>query len=413
VQPKGLGHFRFRRPWLAAVGTAIAAILAAGPAGAGDVTPVGATRVVSATAQSSGPVEIDSDGRGYVTWVGTARHGGDPVMFCRVPRSGTCTHPVALPLPAHATWDRYGLLQPFPVLGGDAGVVLVVDPSYLYDTTAVWTSHDGGASFGGLQVIPPGSYANCTGIDDVLRAPDPYRSVNGFSMASHNPGLGYSFTSVGAIGARNPPAAFKFDTDRVPGDVDAATVGSSGQETIEAFGTDADRPRLAYFWSPLPGVSGSPGSLEHGPTIVGIGVDPRLAGGPKGLVLLSLDAGATPSRPERLDVRRWDATTHTFGSPSLIATTAQGIDASDEGGITEDTATGALTVAWPSVASHGAVVMRVWSARAGSTTFGPATTVGTIDGYTGGPARLAVRDGRGFLTWQDEGGLRLVDLTGR
>jgi hypothetical protein len=305
------------------------------------------------------------------------------------------------------------------VIGGKGGVVSVVAPSYDYSDVVVWTSTDSGTSFHGPQVITSADYDG-TGVDDVLRSPDadaPYYP-DVFSISSSNPGLFYTFTGIGSIGARNPPAGFQFDVGSVPGAVVDSTVGygatldpgpNQRTQTVEAFSTNADNPRLAYFWSPLPGVSGSPGSLEHGPVTIGVGIDPRLAGGPDGLFLLSLDPRSGPDKPLHLDVRRWDPSTKTFGPPTQLTTIPDSTDAGDEGGITEDNSTGSVTVAWPITTATG-VVMDVWTSTDHGTSFsGPLAVADVGYGYDG-PARLASVGGRGFLTWQDHNGLELVDL---
>jgi hypothetical protein len=365
-----------------------------------------------AHADSTGPIVIDSSGHGYLTWERVeAGTNGDPIMFCKIPRGGACKHQLKLPLPAGAKWDNYDVSQPFPVLGGKHGVVLVVGPSYVYGNVVVWTSGNGGSSFSLPQIIPNPSYADLTGVDDVLRAPNnSSASLNYFSIASHNPGLGYTFTGTGAIGASAPPYGFEFDTDHVPGAVIDATLGFSGQQTIEAFSTDASRPRLDYFWSPLAGVSGSPGTLEHGPTQITIGSNPRLASGTKGLFLLSADNGSKPSKPLRLHVRRWKRSTHSFGAPVLVGTVRNDINATNPGGFTE-TSAGTLVVAWPGYAAHDKYVMHVWTSKNGGRTFAGPTTVAKIGFGYAGPARVAAKGGSGFLTFQDNNGLELVDLS--
>ncbi len=378
------------------------------------VPSVKAPHTIDPRADSTGPVVVDSAGNGYLAWDHSIPHSGssDSVVFCKVPKGGTCTHPLTLPLPRHASWGSYYILQPFPVLGGTSGVVSIVAPSYVLIDTVVWTSRNHGSSFSPLQVVPRPSFSGQGAVGDVLRAPFnkvPYPDY--FSVSAVNPGLGYSFTGIGAIGALDPPAAFSLQTARIPGAPNNSTLGFSGQETVEAFSTDADTPRVAYFWSPLPGVSGSPGTLEHGPIAVADGTDPRLAGGPKGLYLLSEDDGSTPAKPLQLHVRKWDATTHTFGVPSLVATVPQGVDATDEGGFGEDATTGALYVAWPGTDSAGRDVMDLWISASGGRTFSGPTELATRIGSYSGPARVAVAGGSGLVTWQDGDGLELADVT--
>jgi hypothetical protein len=392
---------------------AIAALLilaGVGPLGVANAQPK--THHIISHADSTGPIIIDSSGHGYVAWDRRASgSSGDPIEFCKIPRGGVCSHPLTMPLPSHANWGDYDVVQPFPVLGGKSGVVLVVGPSYILGDVVVWTSTDGGRRFGLPAVIPNPSYADTTGVDDVLRAPNNANSsLNYFSIAGNNVGLGYTFTGTGTIGAPDPPYGFKFDTDGVPGSVNDATLGFQSQHTIEAFSTDAARPRLDYFWSPVAGVSGSPGTLEHGPIAVTIGSNPRLAGGPKGLFLLSEDNGSTASKPLRLHVRKWRASTHSFGAPTLVGTVRNDIKATNAGGFTEESS-GTLVVAWPEDGPHGSYVMDVWTSKDGGKTFAGPTKVADIGFAYVGPARVAAKGSHGFLTFQDSRGLDVVDLT--
>jgi hypothetical protein len=270
--------------------------------------------------------------------------------------------------------------------------------------------------------------SNChydgTGTVDVLRTPDadaPYYP-DYFVIASANPGLFYTFTGIGAIGARDPPTGFQQNTGGVPGGVNDATVGfgktvnpgpSQQTQTIEVFSTDAAEPRLDYFWSPVPGVSGEPGSLEHGPTKVDYGINPRLAGGSDGLFLVSEDYVGSPTnvnKPLRLDVRKWNPAKEIFGAPTLVAMVPNSGIGLDEGGLAEDNSTGALTVAWPMETKSGDSVMNIWTSSNAGASFSRPTSVGSVGGEYQGPARLASVGGQGFLTWHDSGGLELVDL---
>jgi hypothetical protein len=390
----------------------IASAVAAGPAQAATV------HNESANAASGGPVVEDSSGNGYLTWNAPTVGGNKKVEFCKVPAGGTCAKSMTLGLPTGAMWGNYDLLNPFPILGAVSGTVMVVDPSYIYDTVAVWTSTNGGASFSRLKLIPSPVFANNTGDDDVLLALNTLAPADSdFSIASHNPGLGYTFTGVGAIGAPNPPEGFKLDTDSVSGGVAGATLGygtkatSTTEQTIEAFWTDADTPTVDVFWSPLPGVSGGPGSLEHGPYKVSDGFNARLAGGPGGLYLLTEDLGTTSADALHLNVRKWDSTTHRFGKATLVGKVPAGAAADDQGGFTEDASTGALSVVWPVQNTGDAYRLRLWTSTNGATSFSAPKTLTALSHGFEGPVRVATYKGSGFATYQDDNGLELIDLT--
>jgi hypothetical protein len=372
-------------------------------------SPTSTHSTVDPLAGTTGPVVVDVNGNGYVAWDDPSAGGqADRVLFCKIPEAQTCTHKVTLALPGKSTDNVDGIVQPFPMLGAVPGVVYVVGPRYVRGDVVVWTSHNGGSNFSGGVVIPSPSYADGTDVGDVLRSPL-IRSIDYFSIASTNIALGYTFTGLGTIGARNPPLGFTFDTSAVAGPVAAATLGFSGQQTIQAFWADGDTPTVDYYWAPTSGVSGAPGSFEHGPTRVSDGVNVRLAGGPKGLFLLSED-GSRAGKSWRLNVRKWDGLTHTFGALTFIASVPNDVHGTNEGGFGEDTSTGALYVGWPRRDASGNYVMDLWTSASGGTVFSGPTSVGRIAGAYQGPARLAIAGGHGFLTFLDGGGLHLVDL---
>ena len=355
---------------------------------------------IASTADSPGPVVVDSSGNGYVAWLDQPTGGkADPVMFCKVPAGATtCAKKIKLSLPSGETSSEYGTVQPFPVLGGVSGMVYVVGPRYVQGDSVIWTSSNGGKTFSTGQEIPVGSYADLTSADDVLRDPGSPHDQDYFDVASHNPGLGYAFTS------------FVFTTSPVPGAVVGSTLGISGAGPVEAFWTDATPSTVNYFWA------ASTGSVRqsgwNGPTKVSVGLNARLAGGPNGLFLLSEDGNpASASKSLKLDVRKWSPSTATFGAPTLVGKVSNDFASTNQGGFTEDSADGALYVAWP-VAAKGGSVMHLWTSSNDDTKFSAPVTVASIKGAYTGPARLAVINGSGFLTFEDGGGLELTHLTG-
>jgi hypothetical protein len=353
-------------------------------------------------ADTTGPVLVDSSGNGYVAWDHPPSNpaDADDVFFCKIPRGGTCTTPIQLRLPAAS--DTYSIDQPFPVFGVEPDVVYVVGPRYDLSDTVIWTSHNGGASFAAAQEIPPMSFAGDTGVGDVLLDPDSNTTVGDYmDVASANPGLGYSLTGPKIIAEEGNGTSFTFDQ---PDGILASTLGDSGKELVEAYGTDAATETVDYFWAADNGSSsiGSPAAWS-GPVKVTDGQNPRLAGGPDGLFLLSEDAAGNS---EMLELRKWDASSHSFGAPTTVFKYASGVDATEQGGFTEDDATGALYVAWPNAAG----VIQLWTSTDGGKAFAGPVQVGRYPGGYNGPARLAMTDGHGFLTWEDDGGLELVDL---
>jgi len=377
--------------------------------------PAGANTVhdIAPNADSEGPVVVDSAGNGYVAWLNVGTSGNDDsVAYCKIPRGGTCTSPMTLPLPHGASWNDYAVGTPYPVVGKASGVISVVAPSYDKGNVVIWTSSNGGVSFPNPTVTS--GYADNTSADDVLATPDNDNvSLDYFSIASHNPGLGYTFTT--SEPGMDPPVGFTYGLDGVPGGVTDSTVGygatinpgpSQETQTVEAFSTNANPNYLGYYWAPFPGSSGSD-ATENGPIKVTNGSFPRLAGGPDGLFLLSLDDGPTGSNNLLVDVRKWNGTTERFGAPTLVATVPADLGLEDSGSIGEDATTGALTVAWPAYDASGTRVIEV-AASSNGTQFSAPIAVAVDDGYGGG--RIATTGGQGFMTWQDDQGLELIDL---
>lgn len=281
-------------------------------------------------------------------------------------------------------------------------MVYVVGPSYVTGNTVIWTSTNGGASFSKGYIVPVGSYAGDTGVDDVFRIPDPRPKVDFFSVASHNPGLGFSTTGPTIV--KCIMCSFSF----VPsGGVEGATLGLSGNGAVEAYWTDADAPTFDFFWSKYDDV---PIANEWSRSIeVTTGDNARLAGGPKGLFLLSQDYAGHESAPTRLDVRKWDAATRRFGPRMTVFNGSSSTESPYIGGFGEDSVTGALYVAWEGLTSKGDV-MNLWTSTDGGTKWSAATEVASLSRGDVDAARLAVRDGKGYLTFEDDAGLHLVDL---
>jgi hypothetical protein len=357
---------------------------------------------IDAHADTTGAIVLDSTGWGYLAWDRPNGSLADKVLFCKLPPGGTCTGSVQLKLPGTDS-SADAIVQPFPVLGGKTGVVYVVGPRYAQGDTVVWSSDDGGLVFSRLD-IPSPSYAGNTTVDDVLRAPaSPSSSKDYFSVASSNVGLGYSYTGPGAVGAAHPPASFSFGASGVVG----ATLGISGSEVIEAYWNDADTPRVYAYWASSS--SDAMASQWKGPIDVGAGINARLAGGPGGLYLLTQVVDS--SGAAKLDLRKWDASTHVFGAPTVVVSDSSSAASTDPGGLTVDVASGAVYVAWPGIdTTTGDTVMRLWTSANGGASFSAPVVVADVSSGYDGAARLAMDKGHGFVTFTDSVGLHLVSV---
>ena len=375
-------------------------------------------------AESTGPIVTDSSGTGYVAW---NRKGSevDQPMFCKIPRGGSCTDPVALSLPAQSPQSDDGIIQPFPVLGGAAGVVYVVGPRYDRDDTLIWTSTNDGESFT-VKEIPTGSFSNKTGVGDVLYDPNfdsafPATTDETFAIAGENPGLGYGYTSN--IATEATPTSFTFAS---PGAfTSGATLGFTTKTkvrlghaafpAVEAYWTDTTPDEVRFYRYPAhPAPETEAGGWE-GPFTVTDGYEPRLAGGPAGLFLLSTDlAPGAPAgeQPSVIDVRKYNEATETFGAPTTIANIPTGSGTLfTSGDIFQNPVTGALYVVQPVDNGSGEYVMRLWESTDGGQTFHGEREIATIGyGFTGVPRLAVAEDGQGWLTFEDEGGLEVADL---
>ncbi|MGO9557725.1 MAG: hypothetical protein ACLPQS_15210 [Acidimicrobiales bacterium] len=389
---------------VASVVALVAFGLAPSAASAGRLGPRTVTSSIStldAHADTTGPIVIASNGTGYVAWQHPASGGKpDTVLFCAIPSGGKCKKPMILPYPTGAS--TYGITQAFPVLGGEPGVVYVVGPSYVTSTTVIWTSTDSGAKFSKGYIVPVGSYVGDTGVNDVVRTPDSNPKVDYFVVGSTNVGLGFSLT--GPLITKCITCSFTFGASGVEG----GTLGLIGNGAVEAYWTDATTPTVNYYWSKYDDI---PIAREwNGPVKVSTGDNARLVSGPKGLFLLSQDYAGSESAPTRLDVRKWDPSTHKFGTRMTVVDGSSSTESPYIGGFGEDAVTGALYVAWENSTSSGDV-MDLWISTDGGTKWSTATKVGKVSSGNVNETRVAVSNGKGFLTFHDADGLHLVDLS--
>jgi hypothetical protein len=370
----------------AAIG--IGALASAAPAGANDLF------TLDAQPTSPGHVVVDSAGTAYVTWTHkSASTTPDSVMFCKIPLGGTCTAPITLPIPG-AVDDTDGVAGAFPVLG-PGSTVYVVAPRYVEDDVVIWTSEIGGQSFNNGIVIGS-AYSSKSDPTDVLRA------GGNLLIGAFNPGLGFSTTTAGG------PLGSNLDFTTLSGTVGGSSLGVQGSENlIEAYWTLSD-PDSMFFYRYKNAGSLTLESSWEGPTAIGSGYEAKLAGGLSGLFLVSQDY-AGGSNPTALNVRKFTGTS--FGAPVTLANDAS-IDLFAGGAIAQSPG-GAVAVAWPGTrGGDQARVMRLFTSTDGGASFAE-TDIAHIGGAyaLGDNAQLALgNSGAGWLTFHDEGGLRMADL---
>ncbi len=377
---------------------------------------------------STNEIVTEANGTGYAAWDQPAARPSEPevVLFCKIPRGGTCTAPVTLPLPSGSNEE---IIQPFPVLGSTPGVVYVVGPRYIKDEdTLIWTSTDGGEEFSAPNRVHSAS-PDKTNVGDVLLDPNTPASAGPtedyFGMAFNNPGLGFGFTANEIVSGTT---SFTFANPGTGG-VGSSTLGYVTSTIEDSFTKLQIHPEIEAYYnlsSPAPEVffyryyakGGNVDGEEtgwEGPYKVSDGYVPRLASGPGGLFMLSTDIApgeSNEAQPSAIDVRKFNETSHSFEAPVMIAkipTNASTLF--NSGAIYENPATGTLYVAAP-VIDGEEYVMRLWESSDGGRTFhGERDIAKIVPGYSGVPRLAVAADSQGWLTFNDGGGMEVANLT--
>ena len=178
--------------------------------------PAGAVNVFTLDSGADGRAgaAVDNAGNGYFAWEHKDTSTNDVTQFCKVARGGKCTSPIVLSTPPlnPAPFDSTDVSAAFPILG-PGSTVYVVGPRFVAGDVVVWTSTDGGRSFGpAVQTTQSGAYAG-SDPTNVLLAPA------GLLISSHNAGLNFTSlaggpaTTQGAdtYATRRPYEHFRFD----------------------------------------------------------------------------------------------------------------------------------------------------------------------------------------------------------
>ena len=364
--------------------------------------------VIEGHPEANAVIVTESGGTAYAAWERAPASSveADTTLFCKIPRGGTCTAPIVLPLPSPGTKDEEDVTQAYPVLGTRPGVVYVVGPRYVPNDTVIWTSTNGGASFS--APVKAESYGGRTGVDDVLLSPnhaatEKEPTTDYFDVAT----TGSAAISFGEVG----------NTLKTPAEFSFSTAGNWADEGSLGFTTASHLPVLAYFNLEVHDelhyyVSKSnPADEESKWTarkFVTEGYSPRLASGPDGLFMLSSDFLSGEANPAVLELRKLNETSDTFEAPALVTS-----DLAQDGltsGIFENPETGYLYVVWP-VKSGGNLALYLAESTDGGKTFHGEREVAAVNGAFLGPPRLAVAsDGRGWLSYADEFGDEVANL---
>ena len=386
----------------AALTCAIAGVTAA-PAGAVNVF------TLDSGADGRAGVAVDNAGTGYFAWEHKDTSTNDVTQFCKVARGGKCSSPIVLPTPPlnPPPFDSTDVSAAFPVLG-TGSTVYVVGPRFVAGDVVVWTSTDGGGSFGpAVQMTQSGAYAG-SDPTNVLLTPA------GLVISSHNAGL--NFTSL-ADGPATTQGADLTPPDGLT-NLSGSTLGLAGGG---AFGSPVEAFSLLNGSQPAPlefrsyNGTGDPNDASNwsGATQVTNGILPSLAGGPKGLFLASQDIANGTYTP--VDVRKYVPGSG-FGAPVTLQTDNSDVNA---GTIFQTPGSGQVLVAWQGITQpDGGTGIRLYRSANGGASF---ASVGTIaegtPNFAIGPDSIrmaAADDGQGFVSFLDSGGsqqlLRVADL---
>lgn len=338
-------------------------------------------------ATSTGNLAEDAAGNAYIGWMDEATP-----KFCKIPAGGTCTSPITLPLK--------GLQAPtqlHPVLGSGSTVYLV-GPSYDGDDVEIWTSTNGGVTFG------PATRSE-GGIPSMDEPNSVLLEGSNFLIGSSHVGAGFGETPVsGASGAH-----FEFTVGSSPFTLQANLALAAPNAPVEVYYEDVDANPIQF--TRFVGGSLTTKADWTAPAVAATGEAPRLTGGAAGVFLLSDDYGAGSSEADQVDVRKYSTTGFNFGAP-LTLSTGPAYDLQTGGAIGES-ASGLVAVAWPQD-SGGNKTMELYVSGNGGTSFGAPVDVATIGPeYEGGDnAQITVNNaGGGWLTYRDEAGLQVADLS--
>jgi hypothetical protein len=274
-------------------------------------------------------VAVDTAGAAYVAWVGPESNTTS-LQFCRLPRGAT-TCDVKLAITAEGT----SLSRPFVVVEAMSVQVL----SYRYNLAGgsfsavfLFSSTDGGRTFDAGRRVGTAPFTTA--------ALGPGRTISLATHAYQN-GMVYQAVPLDSGAAAATTEAVLSTTPPYSG-----AVGLDGTTPVVAFATAAGEAQVRSYMGtgdPNAATSWSP------PLDIGKGDRMHLAGGSKGLFLLSQGAAG-------LEVRKYQA-----GSFGAAASIPDGTGEYAHAHLVHD-ATGRLHAVWPRIEGTGVYLYRATSA---------------------------------------------------
>ncbi|MDA0161510.1 hypothetical protein OM076_14635 [Solirubrobacter ginsenosidimutans] len=285
----------------------------------------------------------------------------------------------------------------FPIVNGDT--VTLVGPRSGPGDVITWTSVDG---------APFGAPARIRGVypTQLIHPQDVVASGPNALIGGDTAGLG-----VGVFG--NVRGAVHLDHAGLDVQDSSLALDRNGNP-VQAYFNLGSNPTASdstveTFRYKGAGALTESGSWE-GPDKVSTGTTPVLTGGAAGLFLVDAETSPGGAVPTRIVVRKDDGTR--FGEPLLLAddTAAELFD----GGAAAQAPSGRLAVVWPETrAGDGAKVMRLFTSVNQGSSFSAIDVAALGDSYLDDRnASVAVGDdGQGAVSFVDDGGLELADLT--
>jgi hypothetical protein len=353
-------------------------------------TTVGGAATPVTTGPGSTPhVAVDATGAGYVTWV---EPSSSTFHYCKLPATATaCTAPFAYTDANQDVEGGYALLPP-------DGRVLLLDVRGVPPgrPKLLWTSSDGGATFGAPTQIGAMSTTGANIGGDAIYVPAgglglPTESILTIGQLA---GVTAAFQATGTGPDLGDTAAEL--TPNVAADI--AVQGDVLLAALSDFGTLS----WSRYVGPLPATTATLSTAANWSPATAIGpryaaeLDTRLVSGPGGAYVgYAIEVGPAQSQ---LVVRKFDGAG--WGAPVTVARDAATAD------LYEDPS-GRLHALW---AQGGALHYRHTTDTA-NTAWSAPQTVATGDTYAF--VRLAVNAaGNGWAVWAGNGGVRAIPLHG-
>jgi hypothetical protein len=366
---------------LATIAVGFAAVALAPPAFAAAPVPVGSGSLPR--------VAVDAAGAGHVTWIESAGNTST-FHYCKLPATATgCSAPFAF---ADAEQDVDG---GYALLPGDGRVLLVEARGVSPDRAKLlWTSTDGGATFGG-----PAQLATMSSIGPNIAGGAIYVSAGTLGLGAE------SIFTIGQLSGITAPfqasgtaaAATASQADLAP-NVGAA-VALQGDTLIAAL-SDFATLQWSRYAGPVPATPEALNTTANWtpPTSIGprsaANTETSLVAGAGGAYVgYAVDAGAGQAD---FVIRRFDGAA--WGTPTVVAKAASKPD------LYEDPA-GRLHALWTDAAG----LRYRYTTDAANATWSAPQTVATGDSF--GFPRLAVNAaGSGWAVWAGGAGVRAVPL---